>query len=173
MSLRSAAFGTLTTVGCTLLPPLVDPAQAITEPPPGTHHKPSVLGAATVELPSFQPGLWQYRRTVTSDAAPAPRVSTLMKCADPSTEIRKKMADLGKRSCQFAPLAYRHHRYLSSWTCPTPLGPTRFRAVLIVRGTVGYTDVSEMRTPEHISRQKIEATRIGDCPASGLDAEFR
>jgi hypothetical protein len=91
----------------------------------------------------------------------------LRKCADPSTEIRKKMAELGKRSCQFAPLAHLWGRYVTSWTCPTPLGPTRFRAVLIVRGAVAYTDLSEMRTAEHVARQRIEAARIGECPASG------
>jgi len=95
----------------------------------------------------------------------------LRKCADPSTEIRKKMAELGKRSCRFAPLTHRLHRYTSSWVCPTPLGPTRFRAVLIVRGTAGYTDLSEMRTTQHVTRQRIEAARIGECPASGPDRQ--
>jgi hypothetical protein len=91
----------------------------------------------------------------------------LKKCADPSTEIREKMAQLGHKGCQFAPLARRRGRYLSSWVCPTPLGPTRFRAVLIVRGAGGYTDLSEIRTREQVARQRIEATRIGECPESG------
>ena len=97
----------------------------------------------------------------------------LRKCSDPSTEIRTKMADLGKSSCRFAPLAHRRGQYISNWTCQTPLGPTTFRAVLVVRGAVGYTHVSEMRAKEHVSRQKIEAARIGDCPSSGHNAEFR
>ena len=173
MSLQSAVFGTLSMAGCTLLLVFAQRAQAVTEPPRTNHQKPWALGAAPVELPSFRPGLWQYRRTVTSDDSPGPRISMLRKCADPSAEIRKKLADLGKRSCQFAPLAYRRNRYVTSWTCPTPLGRTSFRAVLIVRGTAGYTDVSEMRTAEHLSRQKIEAIRIGECPASGPGAQFR
>jgi hypothetical protein len=126
-----------------------------------------------VELPFFQPGLWEYRRTVVKDDSPGPQISMLRKCADPSTEIRNKMVELGKRSCRFARLAHRHHRYISSWTCPTPLGPARFRAVLIVRGTVGYTDLSEMRTTDHLTRQRIEAARIGECPASGPGRQFR
>ena len=91
----------------------------------------------------------------------------LRKCADPSTEIREKMVQLKRRSCEFAPLAHRRGRYFSSWICPTPLGPTRFRAVLIVKGANGYTDLSEIRTREHVARQRIEATRIGECPESG------
>jgi hypothetical protein len=171
MSLRSAVFGTLTTVGCCLLPPLGHPAHASTEPPRSTHHKPATTATPAVELPFFAPGLWEYRRTVVKDDSPSPQISMLRKCADPSTEIRKKMADLGKRSCRFAPLAHRHHRYVSNWTCPTPLGPTRFRAVLIVRGPTGYTDLSEMRTTEHVARQRIDAARIGECPASGLGGQ--
>jgi hypothetical protein len=168
VSLRSAVFGTLTTVGSCLLPPLEYPAHANTEPSRSTHQKPATTAAAAVELPFFAPGLWEYRRTVVKDDSPSPQISMLRKCADPSTEIRKKMAELGQRSCRFAPLARRHQRYISSWTCPTPLGPARFRAVLIVRGPVRYTDLSEMRTTEHVARQRIEAARIGECPASGL-----
>jgi hypothetical protein len=168
MPVRSAAFGTLVIVVCCLLPPAGEPAHANTEPSRSPHpHKPAGTAAA-VELPVLQPGLWQYRRTVVKDDSPAPQISVLRKCADPSTEIRKKMSELEKRSCRFAPLTHRQHRYISSWICPTPLGTTRFRAVLIVRGTVGYTDLSEMRVMEHMTRQRIEAVRIGECPAGEL-----
>ena len=61
---------------------------------------------------------------------------------------------------------------LSTEVFPTPLGPTKFHAVLIVRGTVSYTDLSEMRTTEHVTRQRIEATRIGECPASEPGRQF-
>jgi hypothetical protein len=167
MSLRRPVFGTLATVGCCLLlPPLGQPGYANTEPPRSTHHKPVTIGAAAVEVPFFEPGLWEYRRTVVKEGSPGAQISILRKCADPSTEIREKFVELGKRSCRFAPLAHRHHRYISSWICPTPLGPTKFRAVLIVRGAAGYTDLSEMRTTEHVARQRIEAARIGECPAN-------
>ena len=172
MSLRSAVFGTLTTVGCTLLWSLGPPARAITEPPHSPQARPATPSAAAVELPFFEPGLWEYRRTVVKDGSPSPQTSMLRKCADPSTEIREKMAELRKRSCRFAPLQHRLHRYNSSWICPTPLGPTRFHAVLIVRGTAGYTDLSEMRTSEHVTRQRIEAARIGACPANGSEKQF-
>ena len=172
MSLRSAVFGLLTLGSC-LLPPLGQPADANTEPPRSTSHPPATTAPAAVELPFFQPGLWEYRRTAVKDGSTSPQISMLQMCADPSFEIRKKMAELGKRGCRFAPLTRRHQRYFSRWVCPTPLGPTRFRAVLIVRGTAGYTDLSEMRTTEHVTRQKIEAARIGECPASGPDRQFR
>lgn len=90
----------------------------------------------------------------------------LRKCADPSTEIREKMTQLESRSCRFAPLSRHYSRYYSSWTCPTPEGPTSFRAVLIVRGAAGYTDLTEMHSTQRRTRQTIEAQRIGECPES-------
>ena len=174
MPVRSAAFGTLAIVVCCLLLPTGQPARANTEPSGSPHHhKPLQTTAAAAQLPVFQAGLWQYRRTVVNSDSPTPQVSMLKKCADPSTEIREKMAQLGHNGCQFAPLARRHGRYISSWTCPTPLGPTRFSAVLIVRGAVRYTDLSEMRAANHFARQRIEAARIGECAASGPGSQFR
>jgi len=168
MPVRRAVFGTLTIVGCCLLPPFAQPARATPAPPPGPHqHKPAITAAAAVELPFFQPGLWEYRRTVLKDDSPGPQVSMLRKCADPSTEIRTKMAQLKNRSCRFAPLTRRRGRYFSSWICPTPEGPARFRAVLIVKGTTRYTDLSEMRNAQHLARQRIEAAWIGECSAGG------
>jgi len=174
MPVRSTAFGTLATALCCLLLPTAQPAHANTEPSRSPeHHKPVQTNAAAVQLPVFQAGLWQYRRTVVNSDSPTPHVSILKKCADPSTEIREKMAQLGHNGCQFAPLARRHGRYISSWTCPTPLGPTTFRAVLIVRGAVRYTDLSEMRAANHFARQRIEAAWIGECSTSGLGRQFR
>jgi hypothetical protein len=98
------------------------------------------------------------------DNSPARRVSLLRRCAEPSAEIRTKMAQLESRSCQFTPFARQQNRYTASWTCPTPEGPMSFRAVLIVKGAAGYTDLSEVRSTQHVSRQRIEAIRIGACP---------
>jgi len=171
MPVRSAAFGTLAMVSSWLLPPIGHPAHATTEPSHSENHPPAKAPAGA-EIPFFQPGLWEYRRTMVKDGTPSPQISTLRKCADPTVEIREKMAELGKRSCRFAPLAHRQHRYFTSWICPTPLGPTRFHAVLIVRGPAGYTDLSEMRTTEHVARQRIEASRIGECPTNGPGRQF-
>ena len=174
MPVRSTAFGILAIVVCCLPLPNGQPARANTEPSRSpNHHKPAQTTAAAVQLPVFQAGLWQYRRTVVNSDSPTPQVSMLKKCADPSTEIREKMAQLGHNGCQFAPLALRHGRYISSWTCPTPLGPTRFRAVLIVQGAVRYTDLSEMRAANHFARQRIDAAWIGECSTRGRGGQFR
>lgn len=172
MPVRSGAFGTLAAVSCGVLSWVGHPAHATPEAP-RTHHKPASSTATAVEVPVFQPGLWRYRQTVMKDDSVAPQISVLQRCADPSTEIRGKMVQLGHKGCHFAPLARRRGRYITSWTCPTPLGLTRFRAVLMVRGAVSYTDLSEMRAATHVARQRIDAAWIGECPASAPGGQLR
>ena len=126
--------------------------------------------SAVAELPSFKPGLWEYRRTLVSGQSPKPQVSTVRKCIDPATDIREKMAELKKKNCQFAPLRKNNDHYVSSWICPSPNGPMRFRDVLIVKDLTSYQDVSETHSSQHVTEQKIEATRLGECPGLGTGA---
>jgi hypothetical protein len=126
--------------------------------------------AAAVELPNFQAGLWEYRRTVVKGDTASPQVSTLTKCVDPSAEIRKKMAELKSRNCQFAPLRRHGDSYASSWTCPTTDGAIRFRSVLTVTDPTSYVDMSETRSAQGVIQQKMEARRLGECPAPSVNA---
>ena len=122
---------------------------------------------ASVELPSFTPGLWEYRRTQkTTQPLNSPPV-IIRKCADPSTEMREKKEALKKKGCQFEPLKRDANRYASSWTCPTPQGLVKFRSVVTVRNSTGYEDLSETESAQGVTRQSIEATRVGECPAGG------
>lgn len=116
------------------------------------------------ELPHFKPGLWEYRRTVTNGPSAKPQVSTVRKCVDPTADIRSKMSMLKTRNCQFTPLSKKQDHYISNWTCPTPNGPISFRDVFIVKDLTSYENVSEIHTAQHVSQQKIEATRVGECP---------
>jgi hypothetical protein len=120
---------------------------------------------AAVELPSFRPGLWEYRRTLMRGGRP--QVSTTRKCTDPGVDIREKMAQLRKKNCQFAPLRRTHEHYISTWVCQTPTGAMRFRDVLTATDDSSYQDVSETHTAQHISQQKLEARRLGECPGLG------
>ena len=111
---------------------------------------------SAVELPRFQPGLWEYRRTLVNGKSAKPQVSTVRKCTDPGADIREKIADLRKKNCQFTPLRRNQDHYLSSWLCTTPSGPMRFRDVQIARYLRDLrrrlpADSSQARTPRHES----------------------
>jgi hypothetical protein len=136
------------------------PAASAADPEPAA----TGAQAAAVELPHFKPGLWEFRRTVMSGQSSQPQVSTVRKCTDPSADIRSKMSMLKTKNCEFTPLSKKQEHYLSSWNCPTPHGAMRFRDVLTVKDLTSYQDVSEVHTAQGVTQQKIEATRVGDCP---------
>lgn len=139
-------------------------------PPAGAPARAAAETAVDTELPAFQPGLWEYRRTVVRGNSTKPQVSTIRKCGDPAAEIRAKMAGLKRKNCQFTPMRRKKERYLSSWTCPTPVGPMKFRDVLIATNTTSYQDTSETQSAQGVTQQKIEATRLGECPGLGAGA---
>jgi hypothetical protein len=99
-----------------------------------------------------------------------PHVSSIRKCADPGADMREKMEALKKKDCQFAPLRHSQDRYVSSWVCQTPTGAMRFRDVLVTKDPNSYQDVTETHSAQHVARQKLEATRIGECPGMGSGA---
>lgn len=142
-------------------------ARATEAPPAAPSPRPAGAERAPVELPVFRSGLWEYRRTVVRAGATRQQVTSVKKCGDPGADMRAKMESLKKQGCQFAPLKHSNDRYVSSWTCQTPTGAMRFRDVLLVKDPDGYQDVSETHTQQHVTGQKIEAKRIGDCPGMG------
>jgi hypothetical protein len=162
MRVRSAHFATLTMVGCCALMRLGHDARGA---------DPAVAPVATaVALPDFRAGLWEYRRILVTTDSARPRFATLRKCSDPSTDIRRKMAQLRSRGCEFSPFTFRDGGYVSSWTCPTPHGPIGFRHVLIVRDPTSYLAISETRFGGRVIQQKLEARRLGECPGAEGDA---
>ena len=165
MPVRSPQLTSMIALGAWLLI-LISTALRAADPPaaPAPAAGPET---SAVELPRFQPGLWEYRRTLVSGKSAKPQVSTVRKCADPGADIREKIADLKKKNCQFTPLRRNQDHYLSSWLCPTPSGPMRFRDVLIASDLTSYQDMSETHSAQHVTQQKIEARRLGECPGLG------
>jgi hypothetical protein len=126
--------------------------------------------AASAALPTFTPGLWEYRRTVTSAGSVKPQESIVKKCADPTADIQAKMADLKKKGCQFTPARRNKDRYVSSWNCPTPSGAMRFRDELTAKDSTSYQDSSETRSAQGVKQQTITAMRLGACPGGAVGA---
>jgi hypothetical protein len=174
MPVRSPQLTSMIAVGACLLVLITSTAVRAADPPAAPTRAPAAGSeASAVELPRFQAGLWEYRRTLVRGDTAKPQVTTIRKCADPAAEMREKMADLRKKNCQFAPLKRKQDRYVSSWTCPTSGGLMRFRDVLIAKDATSYQDVSETRSAQRATEQKIEATRLGECPGLGAGAPLR
>jgi hypothetical protein len=169
MPVRSPQLTSMIAVGACLLVLITSTAVRAADPPAAPA---PAAGSETsaVELPRFKAGLWEYRRTLMRGDTAKPQVTTIKKCADPAAEMREKMDDLRKKNCQFTPLRRNQDHYLSSWLCPTPSGPMRFRDVLIASDLTRYQDVSETHSAQHVTQQKIEARRLGECPGLGSGA---
>ena len=125
--------------------------------------------AADLGLPSFQPGNWQYQRSVISATGAAPRQATISKCANPSQEMRNKLAELKQKGCRFSPTTHTGNSYSTSWTCPARGTLLAMTQVITVTSDSSYEDSTEARLQEQITRTKIVATRIGECsPLAGV-----
>ena len=165
MSSPPVRFAPATILICSLLL-VAGPRWAASAEP--TAAAPTVAAARADELPHFQPGLWEYRRTLMKPGADKPQVSTFQKCSNPTTEFRQKMAELEKKGCQFLPAERNQQGYISQWTCPTPAGPMRFRDVLISQSDTTYQTVSEAHSDDKVVRTTIDAVRLGECADVGL-----
>ena len=162
---RAPAPGaSLLLVALASLPGAMAPIAAALQPDPGA------TAAPGVELPAFQPGLWEYRRQVLRAANPKPQESNVRKCSDPSSEIRQKMLELQQKGCQFSALTPKGNQYRSSWTCPVPGGVVVDRNVVTVKSATRYQDDNEVRSSRQLTRSMVVATRLGDCPAPEPDA---
>jgi hypothetical protein len=122
--------------------------------------------AKTAELPAFQPGLWEYQRTVLNIGDVHPQKSSLRKCSDPTSEIRLKLDELKHKGCQFSQTLSRGSHYQSTWRCPSSSGPLVVRDTMTVNSTSSYQDDNQIKASGRITHSVTVANRVGDCPAS-------
>jgi hypothetical protein len=120
--------------------------------------------AADLGLPRFLPGNWQYQRAVISATGGTPQQATISKCADPSQEMHDKLVELTHKGCRFSPTTHAGNAYSTTWTCPAHGGLLAMSQVITVTGDSSYEDSSEARFQDQVTRTKIVATRIGECP---------
>jgi Protein of unknown function (DUF3617) len=150
------------------------PAPAPTVPASSPATAPAAESAADLGLPSFQPGNWQYQRSVISATGAAPRQATISKCANPSQEMRNKLAELKQKGCRFSPTTHTGNSYSTSWTCPARGTLLVMTQVITVTSDSSYEDSTEARLQEQITRTKIVATRVGECsPLAGVPKKHR
>jgi hypothetical protein len=127
---------------------------------------PASAPAKAADLPAFQPGLWEYQRTVLSMADGKPQKSSVSKCSDPTSEIRRKLDELRHKGCQFSRPTSRDNRYQSTWRCPSSGGPLVVRDTVTVNSASSYQDDNQVNAGGRITHSSIVASRLGDCPTS-------
>lgn len=137
-------------------------AAAADAPAPGT--PPAATADADPDVPALRPGMWEYQRSLASSPRGTPEPNRMNKCSDPSREMRDKLAQLKTKGCRFGPTAHSGNTYRTSWVCPARDRMLRMSQVLTVSGDNHYEDSTEVRFGEQLTRTKIVASRVGDCP---------
>ena len=122
---------------------------------------------ASVALPAFQPGWWEYRRTTISGVRGTPQVATVSKCGDPGKDLKEKMTQLTQKGCRFGTMSRQGDEYHSNWTCPAQGGTISFRSVVTVANSASYQDKSETHYGQQVTHSTIIARRLGECPPKG------
>jgi hypothetical protein len=152
--------------------PATNPAPAATAPRaatpapaagPAAASKPAPsAGAQPDDVPQFEPGMWEYRRTVTSGLKHDAQV--VKRCSSPTTDIRQKLAGLSGQGCSMSPPVHHENHYEFRWVCPAAHGVAVFRDRVTFISTASYQDDDEVLHAPQATRTTIVATRLGDCP---------
>jgi hypothetical protein len=141
-------------------------AQGQAQQPVSAAATPAPAAAASVTLPAFQPGWWEYRRTTVSGTRGTPQVATVSKCGDPGKDLKEKMAQLTQKGCRFGAMSRQGDEYHSNWTCPAQGGTISFRSVVTVSTPGSYQDKSETHYGQQVTHSTIVARRLGECPSN-------
>lgn len=177
---RLVALAVLVALAPGRLTSAADPPAPSTPAAPSTHAKPAArpapaspqlsLPPAAVamldEMPVFQPGLWEYRRTVLSARAPAGEPDAVKKCSDPSSEIREKMTEMTGKGCRILDMKHLGNRFRSRWSCMMDEGMLDISNVIRAEGPTHYEDENESRYSDKMTHTVVVAKRIGDCPSA-------
>jgi hypothetical protein len=124
-------------------------------------HAPAPAAAVLADL---RPGLWEYHRTQLKAGENQPQAQTLRRCVDPSSEFKKKMADLAARGCTFHAPKQHGSRLEMAWSCRLEGDQViSVRDVITVQGPEGYHDESDAIAPQGATHSSLSAVRVGDC----------
>src|SRR5579862_2347402 len=112
------------------------------------------------EMPAFQSGLWEFRRTVEGAATAAAQPDAVRKCSDPINDIRRKMTEMMGKGCRLTGMTHNGNRYHSSWSCMVEDGSVAVSNLIIADTTTAYQDVNESRYGKKTTRSVVDATRV-------------
>jgi hypothetical protein len=114
------------------------------------------------QLPAFEPGLWEFHRTVESAASPT-EPDQITKCSDPLNEIQRKMMEMMRRGCRIQGMTHNGNHFQSKWSCPVEDGAVSVSNLITADTPTGYQDANEARYEQKTTRTVVVAKRIGDC----------
>jgi len=151
-------------------PPAAQPTDPARTTPQGPSSPALALPPGAVqtlaELPAFEPGMWEFRRTVELGTHPGNQPDRLSKCSDPLNDIRQKMTEMSRKGCRIVGMSHLGSKFRSTWSCAYGDGVVSVSNVITAANTTHYEDVNETRYGEKTTRTVVVATRTGNCPST-------
>ena len=126
--------------------------------------------ALAVDLPTFQQGKWDFRRSVMVGAQKQPAVQSIQKCINPTDDIRSKWEALARQTCKFSPVRHADNKYQYSAICTKNGVSMHTMSVITVQGPTAYEVVTRSTTGERLSAETLSAHRVGDCSEPATQA---
>jgi hypothetical protein len=133
--------------------------------------------ARTAEVPQFEQGMWEYRRTVRTkkpkvgDAPPEPEVSK--RCGSPTSDIRQRLASLANQGCRNSPLVQRENHYEFTSVCSAANGVAVIHDVVTFLSSTGYQEDEDVMHAPQVTRSTTVATRVGECLPTAIPRSGR
>jgi len=130
-----------------------------------------LVGAITVsftalaeDLPTFKPGMWEFKRTVEGEGAgDKPMKLENKECTDPTAEMKKMNDKLAKQGCKFTPISRSGSTYSLSSDCQIQGMQFQSRSVITVESDSAYrVDVSSTGAGAS-TKELLIAKRVGEC----------
>jgi hypothetical protein len=124
--------------------------------------------AATRDLPTFRPGLWQFDRTLEADGDSNGRRVTSgtkiqprdQRCVDPTKAMRNLATTFPHASCRPPTFEGKDGEFVLIRNCGAD---GSIKTVIKVESDSAYTETTEGTIGALRSREAIAARRIGDC----------
>lgn len=116
------------------------------------------------ELPTFKPGLWEFKRTVEDARIGQPTHLEDKRCIDPGAEMRRTNDMLAQQGCKVTPFVRSGGEYRFTSTCQIQGKRYESHSVITVESDSAYRVVITGSGAGSASKETLVAKRAGDCP---------
>jgi hypothetical protein len=116
------------------------------------------------DLPSFRPGLWEFKRSVEgTNGAGKPLNTEIKKCVDPTADMRKMNEALTKQGCKASSVVKSGNAYSFTTDCQIQGVPMQSRSVVTVESDSAYKVDVTSKGGARSTTEALVAKRIGEC----------
>lgn len=116
------------------------------------------------DLPTFRPGLWEFKRTAEPRGAGGkPMQVEDKKCTDPTSDMKTMNDTLAEQGCKFSAISRSGSAYTFSSDCEIRGTRYQSRSVLTVESDSAYRVEVSSSGAGSATKELLVAKRVGEC----------